>query len=185
MSDTEDKKPEGGAEPITIRVKDQNGEETMFKVKRSTKMAKVFNAYAGKKGIDVASMRFMLDGEAVDFDSTPEALDLEDNDQIDCFLQQVGGASDEEGAGDAKSEDAPITIRVKDQTGEETMFKIKKSTKMKKVFEAYASRKGVDVAALRFLLDGERISETDSPKMLELEDEDQIDCVLQQLGGCL
>lgn len=52
------------------------------------------------------------------------------------------------------------------------------------MFEAYASRKGVDVNALRFLLDGERISETDSPKMLELEDEDQIDCVLQQLGGC-
>jgi len=94
-----------------------------------------YSAYAGKKGIDVASMRFMLDGEAVDFDSTPEALDLEDNDQIDCFLQQVGGASDEEGAGDAKTEDAPITIRVKDQTGEETMFKIKKSTKMKKVSE--------------------------------------------------
>ena len=41
MSDTEDKKPEG-SEPITIRVKDQNGEETMFKVKKSTKMAKVF-----------------------------------------------------------------------------------------------------------------------------------------------
>lgn len=56
---------------------------------------------------------------------------------------------------------------------------------IQKVFEAYANRKGVDVAALRFLLDGERISETDSPKMLELEDEDQIDCVLQQLGGCL
>eukprot|EP00573_Skeletonema_grethae_P011470 CAMPEP_0201710392 /NCGR_PEP_ID=MMETSP0578-20130828/58607_1 /ASSEMBLY_ACC=CAM_ASM_000663 /TAXON_ID=267565 /ORGANISM="Skeletonema grethea, Strain CCMP 1804" /LENGTH=184 /DNA_ID=CAMNT_0048199423 /DNA_START=67 /DNA_END=621 /DNA_ORIENTATION=+ len=184
MSDTEDKKPEGGSEPITIRVKDQNGEETMFKVKKSTKMAKVFNAYAGKKGIDVNSMRFMLDGEAVEFDSTPESLDLEDNDQIDCFLQQVGGASDDEG-GDAKAEDAPITIRVKDQGGEETMFKIKKSTKMKKVFEAYASRKGVDVGALRFLLDGERISETASPKMLELEDEDQIDCVLQQLGGCL
>ena len=79
-------------------------------------------------------MRFMLDGEAVEFDSTPESLDLEDNDQIDCFLQQVGGGSDDEG-GDAKAEDAPITIRVKDQGGEETMFKIKKSTKMKKVSE--------------------------------------------------
>lgn len=79
-------------------------------------------------------MRFMLDGEAVDFNQTPSDLDLEDNDQIDCFLQQVGGASDDEaGGGEAKSEDAPITIRVKDQTGEETMFKIKKSTKMKKV----------------------------------------------------
>ena len=52
-----------------------------------------------------------------------------------------------------------------------------------KVFEAYADRKGVDVASLRFLLDGERINETDSPKMLKLEDEDQIDCVLQQVGG--
>ena len=68
-------------------------------------------------------------------------------------------------------------------TGEETMFKIKKSTKMSKVFKAYASRKGVEESALRFLLDGERISDTDTPKMLELEDEDQIDCVLQQVGG--
>ena len=63
------------------------------------------------------------------------------------------------------------------------MFKIKKSTKMSKVFKAYASRKGVEESALRFLLDGERISDTDTPKMLELEDEDQIDCVLQQVGG--
>ena len=38
----------------------------------------------------------MLDGEAVDFNQTPSDLDLEDNDQIDCFLQQVGGASDDE-----------------------------------------------------------------------------------------
>ena len=63
------------------------------------------------------------------------------------------------------------------------MFKIKKSTKMSKVFKAYASRKGVEEGSLRFLLDGERISETDTPKMLELEDEDQIDCVLAQVGG--
>lgn len=63
------------------------------------------------------------------------------------------------------------------------MFKIKKSTKMSKVFKAYASRKGVEEESLRFLLDGERISETDTPKMLELEDEDQIDCVLAQVGG--
>jgi len=81
-------------------------------------------------------MRFMLDGEAVDFETTPAELDLEDNDQIDCFLQQVGGASDDDeatGGEDTKSDDTPITIRVKDQTGEETMFKIKKTTKMKKV----------------------------------------------------
>ncbi len=36
-------------------------------------------------------VRFMLDGENIDQESTPAALALEDNDQIDCFLAQVGG----------------------------------------------------------------------------------------------
>ncbi len=54
---------------------------------------------------------------------------------------------------------------------------------MSKVFNAYAQRKGVDTKSLRFLLDGERINDDATPKTLELEDEDQIDCVLEQVGG--
>lgn len=69
------------------------------------------------------------------------------------------------------------------QTGEETFFKIKKSTKMQKVFETYAQRKGVQVGSLRFMLDGERIDPQQTPKMLELDDQDQIDCLLEQVGG--
>ena len=69
------------------------------------------------------------------------------------------------------------------QTGEETFFKIKKTTKLQKVFDNYASRKGVQPSSLRFLLDGERIDADATPKMLELEDEDQIDCMLAQTGG--
>ena len=42
--------------------------------------------------------------------------------------------------------------KTEDQNGEETMFKIKKSTKMKKVFAAYAARKGVEANASKFLL---------------------------------
>ena len=71
------------------------------------------------------------------------------------------------------------------QTGEETFFKIKKSTRMQKVFETYASRKGVQSSSLRFLLDGDRIAPEQTPKMLELDDEDQIDCMLEQTGGGL
>jgi small ubiquitin-related modifier len=55
---------------------------------------------------------------------------------------------------------------------------------MRKVFETYASRRGVAVDSLRFLLDGERIEDDTTPKMLELEDQDQIDCLLEQTGGC-
>jgi small ubiquitin-related modifier len=54
---------------------------------------------------------------------------------------------------------------------------------MSKVFETYAQRKGVQAASLRFLLDGERILDDQTPKMLELDDQDQIDCMLEQTGG--
>ncbi|GMH69783.1 hypothetical protein TrVE_jg4207 [Triparma verrucosa] len=83
-----------------------------------------------------------------------------------------------------KAEGDAITIRVKDQTGEETFFKIKRSTKMEKVFQTYATRRGVDFNSLRFLLDGERIGADETPKTLELDDQDQIDCMLEQTGGC-
>jgi small ubiquitin-related modifier len=54
---------------------------------------------------------------------------------------------------------------------------------MSKIFNAYASRKGVDINSLRFLLDGDIVNGEQTPKMLELEDQDQIDAVLEQIGG--
>jgi small ubiquitin-related modifier len=56
---------------------------------------------------------------------------------------------------------------------------------MSKVFDTYAQRRGVQPDSLRFLLDGERIEPDQTPKMLELEDQDQIDAVLAQNGGSL
>lgn len=79
--------------------------------------------------------------------------------------------------------DAPITLKVRDQAGEVMFFKVKKSTEMRKIFDAYAQRLGVNARNLRFSLDGERIKDTDTPKMLELNDEDQIDVYLDQVGG--
>ena len=67
------------------------------------------------------------------------------------------------------------------KTGEETFFKIKKSTRMQKVFDTYAQRKGIQASSLRFLLDGEKIGADQTPKMLELDDQDQIDCMLEQV----
>jgi small ubiquitin-related modifier len=55
---------------------------------------------------------------------------------------------------------------------------------MKKIMDAYAQRKGINRTSVRFLLDGDRITDDDTPKTLEIEDQDQIDCVLEQTGGC-
>jgi small ubiquitin-related modifier len=54
-------------------------------------MQKIFEAYAGRRGIGAASLRFMLDGVRVNVDDTPKMLELEDNDQVDVMLETVGG----------------------------------------------------------------------------------------------
>lgn len=71
----------------------QNGDNVQFKVKKDTKFKKIFKAYAASKGIDVSSLRFLLDGDAIGADQTPKMLEMEDGDQIDCMLEQTGGAS--------------------------------------------------------------------------------------------
>lgn len=54
-------------------------------------MSKIFDAYAKRKGVEVKSMRFLLDGNAINGDHTPKMLELEDQTQIDCMLEQIGG----------------------------------------------------------------------------------------------
>ena len=76
----------------------------------------------------------------------------------------------------------PITIRIKDQTGEETYFKLKYTTRMERVFSVFATHKGMPATALRFLLDEQRISNGHTPLSLNLEDQDQIDCLLELRG---
>ena len=49
--------------------------------------------------------------------------------------------------------------------------------------EAYAQRKGIQANSLRFTMDGERINGTDTPKMLEMENDDQIDVMMETVGG--
>jgi len=170
----EQKMAEDG-EAIQIKVKDQQGEEVAFKVKKTTKMGKIFDAYAQRKGIQRQNLRFMVDGERINEDDTPKMLELEDEDQIEVALHQVGGGD----GGDGEA----IQIKVKDQAGDEMAFKVKKTTKMGKIFDAYSQRKGVARQSLRFLLDGKSISQDDTPKMLELEEDDQIDVYLEQVGG--
>ena len=68
MADSEDKKPEkkeGGEGSLNIRIRDQTGEETFFKVKKTTKLDKVFNAYSTRKGVAATSLRFLFDGSRV------------------------------------------------------------------------------------------------------------------------
>ena len=72
-------------ESLNIRLhKVPEGDDTFFKVKTTTKLQKVFDAYATAKypGRD---LRFLLDGKRLRGDQTPADVDMEDGDQIDVF----------------------------------------------------------------------------------------------------
>ena len=47
------------------------------------------------------------------------------------------------------------------------------------MMDAYAQRRGISVNGLRFTLDGTRIAPDDTPKMLELEENDQVFSILK------
>ncbi|KAI5119520.1 hypothetical protein M0805_002542 [Coniferiporia weirii] len=84
-----------------------------------------------------------------------------------------------------KTEDAnaPINIKVLSAGGEEVFFKIKRSTKLSKLQTAYAHKIGKEVSTIRFLYDGDRINEDDTPASLDMEENDTIDVMVEQVGG--
>lgn len=75
-----------------------------------------------------------------------------------------------------------ITVRVFDQTGDILSFKVAMSTKLEKVFLAYGARRGVDISALRFLIEDIRPRPEDTPFDLGLVDGDSIHVMLEAVG---
>merc|ERR1712195_427142 len=125
-----------------------------------------------------ASLAGSLHGgcERIAPDDTAEKLGLEDEDLIDVAMEQTGGAEGDAAAGH-------IQLKVKDQQGSEVQFKIKKSTPLRKLMDAYCSRLGLQASQVRFMVDGERIAPDDTAEKLGLEDEDLIDVAMEQTGG--
>lgn len=76
-----------------------------------------------------------------------------------------------------------LDIQVTDQHEAETFFKIKMTTKLGKLFNAHCERRGLQRNAVRFLLDGSRVQEEDTPETLQMEDGDMIEVVWGQVGG--
>jgi len=82
-----------------------------------------------------------------------------------------------------KTEENHINLKVMGSDNTEVHFKIKKTTQLKKLKQAYCDRQGVAINSLRFLFDGQRITDDMSPKQLEMEDGDVIEVYQEQTGG--
>ena len=78
---------------------------------------------------------------------------------------------------------ACILLRCLDQKEVEVGFKIKKSTPLGRLMDAYCSRFGLQASRVRFMVDGlygERIEPHDTAEKLGLEDEDIIDVIYSE-----
>ena len=78
-------------EQLSIKVVSQSGDETVFKLKKTTPLKKMMNAYAERQGVSLISMKFLFDGARIQPESTPEQLKMTDGEQIDVVLEQTGG----------------------------------------------------------------------------------------------
>ena len=77
-----------------------------------------------------------------------------------------------------------ISVKVMGQDNSEVYFKIKKHPPLRKLMDAYCTRVGANPQSMRFLYDGRRIQADQTAKDLGMEDQDTIDVMLQQTGGC-
>jgi small ubiquitin-related modifier len=76
-----------------------------------------------------------------------------------------------------------ISFKIVGQTGEKVNFVIKTTTRLEKAFIRYCKLKGHPLKTVRFLFDGKRLDGNETDKQLGIEDDDEIDAMVQQVGG--
>jgi hypothetical protein len=68
-------KPEDGgqSEHLNIKVTDNNN-EVFFKIKRTTALGKLMNAFCDRQGKNIQSVRFLFDGQRVTAQDNPDTV---------------------------------------------------------------------------------------------------------------
>ena len=93
----------------------------------------------------ISHFRFLFDGRRINDDETPKVLEMEQDDVIEVYQEQTGGAAEE-----AEKTDY-IKLKVVGQDSNEIHFRVKFSTNMGKLKKSYAERTGVAVSSLRYV----------------------------------
>ncbi|KAL0362298.1 UNVERIFIED_CONTAM: Small ubiquitin-related modifier 1 [Sesamum calycinum] len=79
--------------PVFSALLFDDGNEVFFRIKRSTQLKKLMNAYCDRQSVDFNSIAFLFDGRRLRGEQTPDELEMEDGDEIDAMLHQTGGAT--------------------------------------------------------------------------------------------
>ena len=75
-----------------------------------------------------------------------------------------------------------IKVNFVTQDGNEIYFQMKMGTRLGQLMHAFCRRRRVSMNSVRFLFDGNRINETQTPERLEFENDELIDVMVEQCG---
>ncbi|CAA2956105.1 small ubiquitin-related modifier 1-like isoform X2 [Olea europaea var. sylvestris] len=92
LAQEEGKKPGLNSSFINIGVHSQEADVVFFRIKRTTQLKKLMNAYCDKRDRDIVYFEFLLNGDRIKGEQTPNELGMKDGDQIDAFTHCDGGA---------------------------------------------------------------------------------------------
>ena len=102
---------------------------------------------------------------------------------------------------ESSQDDAKLDLKVRDGNGAVTHFKVKKSTKFRKILtarcgvilrqrrgiiqstQAYAGKAGINPDTIRMMVDGNPVNIEQCPGDYDMESGDQIDAMAEQQGG--
>ena len=75
-----------------------------------------------------------------------------------------------------------VISNYRDLENDEVTFKIKKTTQLGKLMDRYCKRINVQ-KGVRFIYEGERVNETDTPQSLGMNTDCVLQCSIDQIGG--
>eukprot|EP00792_Barthelona_sp_PAP020_P004674 TRINITY_DN2277_c0_g1_i1.p2 TRINITY_DN2277_c0_g1~~TRINITY_DN2277_c0_g1_i1.p2 ORF type:complete len:172 (-),score=58.76 TRINITY_DN2277_c0_g1_i1:72-587(-) len=83
------------------------------------------------------------------------------------------------------NEDDYVNVYVRNESGQDARFKLKKTARLAKLMKVYHVRQGFPLNTFRFIFDGDVIHPDDTPQKLGMQDKDLIEVMFEQEGGYL
>jgi len=166
--------------------------EIHFRVRTTSKLGKLKKSYCKRVRVPMVCLRFNFKGALIGNADTPKKLNMSDGDVIEIYQEQIEVAVTSlrfllDGMRiEPPQEEEYLKLRVVGQNFNEEReihFRVKSNTEMIKLKLSFSKRVGIPISCLRFLFEGRRINDNDTPKSLDMVDEDIIEVLRAQTSN--
>eukprot|EP01038_Epipyxis_sp_PR26KG_P013603 gene13603-18257_t len=164
---------------LVIIVRDPSGDDSFFKVNKTTKLKKLMESFANRKGVAASVLSFYHERDQVHPEDTPELLGMEDQDVLDVSVVDILSDNSSIMLGvrmDGVRSSGFIRGITKAHQGLPIIpLRVGKTTSIHATFRAYFDRKdGIDASRFYFMFGGKIILPNQTVESLHLKDGDVI-----------